>query len=304
MERNLRKLMFGILAGLFLISCNDSADVPNELDQWFKDVERIDNYLDEQGIVAIEDPSGIRIVINTLGDGLPAQPHHGVDVDYVGRRFDDRFVFDQGTGYRNSLSSLIGGWQEAFIKLPVGSEATLYIPSLLGYKAAGSGANIPPNAILEFDVVFNEVVISSDDIQRFKNDTTSIDQYLLNEGVTATEDPTGLRYVITQLGSGPTPSWYDQVKFTADFKLMSNDDESIAKITFEPSQNNFNRVIDQAPHAFKTALQKLPAGSKATLYIPSSLGYGPQGARNGSVQVIPANANIIVDLEMLEVIPL
>jgi FKBP-type peptidyl-prolyl cis-trans isomerase len=304
MESNLRKLMFGILAGLFLISCNDGADVPNELDQWLKDVERIDNYLDEQGIVAIEDPSGIRIVISSLGDGLPALPHNGVDVDYVGRRFDDKFVFDQGTGYRNSLSSLIGGWQEAFIKLPVGSEATLYIPSLLGYKAAGSAPNIPPNAILEFDVVFNEVVVSVDDIQRFKNDTTAIDQYLLNEGVTATKDATGLRYVITQLGSGPTPSWYDQVKFTADFKLMSNDDESVATITFEPSQNNFNRVIDQAPHAFKTALQKLPAGSKATLYIPSGLGYGPQGARNGSVEVIPANANIIVDLEMLEVVPL
>lgn len=300
MERNLRNLMFVILSGLFLISCNDGADVPNELDQWLKDVERIDTYLDEQGIVAIEDPSGIRIVIGSLGTGLPAQPHNGVDVDYVGRRFDDKFVFDQGTGYRNSLTNLIGGWQEAFIKLPVGSQATLYIPSLLGYKTAGSAPNIPPNAILEFDVVFNEVVRSADDIQKFTNDTTSVDQYLLIEGITATTDPSGLRYVITQLGTGPTPSWYDQVKFTADFKLMSNDAQSVAKVTFEPSQNNFNRVIDQAPHAFKVALQKLPAGSKATLYIPSGLGYGPQGARNGNVEVIPANANIIVDIEVFE----
>ena len=138
MKRHLSKWMFGILAGLFLISCNDGADTPNELDQWLKDIEKIDNYLDEQGIEAIEDPSGIRIVIKSLGDGLPAQPHNGVDVDYVGRRFEDKFVFDQGNGYRNSLESLIGGWQEAFIKLPVGSEATLYIPSLLGYKTTGS----------------------------------------------------------------------------------------------------------------------------------------------------------------------
>jgi FKBP-type peptidyl-prolyl cis-trans isomerase len=302
MKRHLSKLMFGILSGLFLISCNDGADTPNELDQWLKDIEKIDNYLDEQGIEAIEDPSGIRIVITSLGDGLPAQPHNGVDVDYVGRRFEDKFVFDQGNGYRNSLESLIGGWQEAFIKLPVGSAATLYIPSLLGYKSTGSGADIPPNTILEFDVVFNEVVLSADDIQQFKNDTTSVDQYLSIEGITAIKDPTGLRYVITELGSGPTPTWYDQVKFTADFKLMSNDGESIAKIAFEPSQNNFNRVIDQAPHAFKTALQKLPAGSKATLYIPSGLGYGPQGARNGSVEVIPPDANIIVDLELLEIV--
>ena len=301
MKRYLGKLMFGFLLVMFLMSCNDGADIPNELDQWLKDVETIDNYLDAQGIEAIEDPSGIRIVINSLGNGLPALPHNGVDVDYVGRRFDDKFVFDQGIGYRNSLSSLIGGWQEAFIKLPVGSEATIYVPSLLGYKEAGSAPNIPPNAILEFDVVFNEVVVSADDIQRFKNDTTSVDNYLFIEGITATKDPSGLRYVITEMGAGPTPTWYDQVKFTADFKLMSNDGESVAQVTFEPSQNNFNRVIDQSPHAFKTALQKLPAGSKATLYVASGLGYGPQGARNGNVQVIPPNANIIVDLEVIDV---
>jgi FKBP-type peptidyl-prolyl cis-trans isomerase len=301
MKRHVKNLMFGILSGLLLISCNDGADVPNELDQWVKDVEAIDDYLEAQGIEAIEDPSGMRIVIATMGDGLPAQPHNGVDVDYVGKRFEDKFVFDQGTA-RNSLANLIDGWREAFTRIPAGSEATLYIPSLLGYKSTGSGADIPPNTILEFDVVFNEVVQSTADIQRFQTDTTTIDQYLSVKGINAIQDPTGLRYVITQLGTGPTPTWYDQVKFNADFKLLSNDTQSIADITFEPSQNNFNRVIDQTPHGFKTALQKLPAGSKATLYIASGLGYGPQGASNGSAEVIPANSNIIVELELTEII--
>ena len=294
--------MLGILSGLFFIACDDSPDVPNELDQWVKDVEAIDEYLTTAGITAIEDPSGLRIVIKTLGNGLPAQPHNGVDVDYTGKRFEDKFVFDQGIGYRNSLTSLIEGWQAALIKIPSGSEATLYIPSLLGYGSAGQGADIPPNTILEFDIIFNEVVLATADIQRFQTDTSAVEDYLSVKGITAEVDPTGLRYVVTQLGAGPTPTWYDQVEFHAVFKLLSNDGQSVADLTFAPSSTNFNRVIDQTPHGFKTGLQKLPVGSKATLYIPSGLGYGPQGASNGSAQIIPANANIIVEIELIDII--
>jgi FKBP-type peptidyl-prolyl cis-trans isomerase len=40
-------------------------------------------------------------------------------------------------------------------------------------------------------------------------------------------------------------------------------------------------------------------GDKAIVYIPSKLGYGERGAGN----VIPPNANIIFEIEMLEVAP-
>lgn len=300
MKRRVRRLMFGILSGFFFLSCNEGPDVPNELDQWIKDVQAIDNYLTSTGVTAVEDPSGIRMVITSLGDGLPALPSNGVDVDYIGRRFDDKFVFQQGTA-RNKLETFIRGWQEALIKLPVGSEATIYIPSLLGYGTGGNGPNIPPNTIIEFDILFNEVVLTTAEVDRLEDDTSAIDQYLADRSIDAVKDPTGLRYVITQLGAGPSPDWYDQVEFKAVFKLLSNDSEEVASLTFAPSDNNFNRVIDQRPHGLKTGLQKLPEGSKATLYIPSGLAYGPEGATNGSVEVIPANANIIVEIELIDI---
>jgi FKBP-type peptidyl-prolyl cis-trans isomerase len=302
MKKYLRNLLLGISSGLFIVACNDGPDLPNDLDQWVKDIQTIDNHLTNSGITAIKDPSGVRIVINTLGDGLPAHLSNGVDVDYVGRRFEDKFVFDQKLGYRNNLASLIQGWQAALVKIPVGSEATLYIPSLLGYGVDGKGADVPPNTILEFDIVFNEVVLTTTEIQKLKDDTVAIDQYLSTRSIDAIKDPTGLRYVITQLGTGVTPTWYDKVEFKAAFKLLSNDAETVADLTFEPSESNFNRVIDQTPHGFKTALQKLPVGSKATLYIASGLGYGTQGARNGSAEVIPPNANIIVDIELIDIV--
>lgn len=302
MKMKVRRLLAAIIGVVMLISCNDGPDTPNDLQQWLNDIEEIDAYLEANNISAIEDPSGIRMVITTLGDGLPAKVTDGVDVDYIGRRFSDKFVFDQNTHYRQNLQKVIEGWKAAFTRMPAGTSATIYIPSLLGYGSRGSGADIPPNEILEFDVVFNSVVLSTSDAQKLTQDIAAVDTYLDNKGIEAVEDPTGLRYVITQTGGGPTATWYDGVKFKAAFRLMSNDETVVADVEFGPSENNFNRVIDQIPHGLKTALQKVPEGSKVTLYIPSGLAYGAEGAVDGGQQVIPANANIIIDVELLDVV--
>ena len=45
------------------------------------------------------------------------------------------------------------------------------------------------------------------------------------------------------------------------------------------------------------ALMQMKKGTKATVYIPSSLGYGPQG--NGSE--IKANENLIFDIEVTDI---
>ena len=50
---------------------------------------------------------------------------------------------------------------------------------------------------------------------------------------------------------------------------------------------------------FIEGLEKLSFGDKAVLFIPSKLGYGEAGA-NG---VIPPNADIIFEIELLENLP-
>lgn len=44
------------------------------------------------------------------------------------------------------------------------------------------------------------------------------------------------------------------------------------------------------------ALPLLQAGSKATFYIPSSLGYGPAGTSDGK---IPSNSVLIFEVELV-----
>lgn len=303
MKMNVKSYIVGIgvITAIVFSSCNNGPDAPDELDQWYEDVAAIDAYLASSGTTnVIEDPSGIRMVITSLGTGLPAQGNNGVDVDYVGRRFSDKFLFDQGN-IRQNLVPLIDGWEIALSKLPVGSEAKIYIPSLLGYGTAGSGSAIPPNEILEFDIVFNEVVLSNTEIEKFKTDTTAIDQYLATKSITAITDPTGLRYVINTPGAGATATWYDKLKLKYTIKLLTDDANSVITLEREPDEGFFSRPVDYI-HGLKIGLQKLSIGSKATFYIPSGYAFGPEGATDANTGAsIPANANLIVEVELVDI---
>src|SRR5688572_29931124 len=200
MKMKLRSLMVGISVGLCLIisACNDGPETQDELERWYEEVAIIDNTLSNAGITATKDPeSGISMIISKLGTGLPGQKNNTLDVDYVGRRFEDKVVFDQNNISFKLSDNIIDGWKIAFSKLPAGSEAKLIIPSLYAYRSAGLGASIPGNTILEFDVKFNEAILSATEASKLGSDTVAIDNYLTSKSIDAIKDSTGLRYVIT-----------------------------------------------------------------------------------------------------------
>ncbi|MBA4057676.1 MAG: hypothetical protein C0490_23380, partial [Marivirga sp.] len=209
-------------------------------------------------------------------------------------------IFDQGntTGV---VSGYINGWKIALTTLPAGSKATLYIPPYWGYGNVANGS-IPANSILVFDIEFNDVVETSQEIQRLTADTVAIDTYLSSKNIVAVEDTTGIRYIINQLGGGPVPSWYDKVKMNYSFKLLSNDAKVVVEDDVEPTDNFYSRVVDYL-HGMQIALQKMPEGSKITIYVPSGLGFGPAEKQDQTGQVIiPANSNLIIELELTEVV--
>jgi FKBP-type peptidyl-prolyl cis-trans isomerase len=283
-----------------LTSCLNDDDAENPQEILERDIETIDNYLTSNNINAIKDPSGVRMAISTLGTGFPAQSFSKVDVDYIGKLLSDGSTFDEGN-IKTDLQNLIDGWKIAFTILPVGSRATLFIPSVYAYGSAGQ-QGIPANAILTFDVFFNEVIETTTQQQKLGTDTVAIDDYLDTKAIVAEKDTTGLRYVVTQLGTGQKPGWYDKVKFKADYKLLSDDTKIVHSVLWEPAEGFFSRVIDQTPNGLKQGLQKLPAGSKATFYLASGLAYGAPGASVSQEVIIPPNSNIIVEVEFTEIV--
>jgi len=283
-----------------LTSCLNDDDSLTPQQRLEQEIQTIDDYLETNNINAIKDPSGVRMAISKLGTGFPAQSISKVDVDYIGKLFTDGTTFDDGN-IKTELSNLIAGWQIAFTTLPVGSRATLFIPSAYAYRDAGQ-QGIPANSILMFDVFFNEVIETSTQKQKLASDTVAIDNYLNTKGLIAEKDTTGLRYVVTQLGTGQKPTWYDKVKFKADYKLISDDTKVVHSVTYEPTDAYLSRVIDQIPNGLKQGLQQLPAGSKATFYLASGLGYGPPGASINGQVIIPSNSNIIIEVDFMEIV--
>jgi FKBP-type peptidyl-prolyl cis-trans isomerase FkpA/FKBP-type peptidyl-prolyl cis-trans isomerase FklB len=103
----------------------------------------------------------------------------------------------------------------------------------------------------------------------------------------------GLQYLVTKEGTGKSPAAYSMVKVHYTGKLVDGTvfDSSVER--GEPIEFPLNQVIP----GWTEGLQLMKEGGKATLYIPSQLGYGQQGVPG----TIPPNSTLIFDVELIEV---
>lgn len=102
-------------------------------------------------------PSGLIYVITRRSEGRTPRPGETVVVNYTGLltsgvKFDSSLDRGQPFKFKLGEGRVIKGWDEGIEKLRVGEQATLIIPSELGYGARGSGGIIPPDATLIFIV--------------------------------------------------------------------------------------------------------------------------------------------------------
>lgn len=119
----------------------------------------------------------------------------------------------------------------------------------------------------------------------------------------------GLQYVMKEEGAGDKPVVGDTVvvNYTGTLvtgKVFDTNDEEVAK-----KNNAFNPMRQYEPIRFRVGhdpviqgwtegLQLLNKGSKATLLVPSSIGYGERGGGT-----IPPYAPLVFDVELVDIIP-
>jgi FKBP-type peptidyl-prolyl cis-trans isomerase FkpA len=109
-------------------------------------------------------PSGVYVIVTQPGTGANAKPGQTVSVQYSGKlldgkEFDSSAKHPGGAAFSFPLGrgQVIPGWDDALAQLNKGSKATILIPSSLAYGKQGSGAAIPPNSPLRFDVELVDV---------------------------------------------------------------------------------------------------------------------------------------------------
>jgi FKBP-type peptidyl-prolyl cis-trans isomerase len=145
--------------------------------------------------------------------------------------------------------------------------------------------------------------------EQFTKDVAAIDKHLTEKGITAEKTTSGLRYVVVQPGKGATALPGQNVKVNYSGYLLNGTyfDSSIKSIAqekgiYDPRREPyapFDLVVDRSNviKGWHEALKLMNTGEKATFYIPSTLGYGPQRMS----QQIGENAILVFDIEMVEI---
>ncbi|MEQ9545739.1 MAG: FKBP-type peptidyl-prolyl cis-trans isomerase [Marinobacter sp.] len=112
------------------------------------------------------------------------------------------------------------------------------------------------------------------------------------EGVETTDS--GLQYEILEEGDGDKPGDKDRVKVHYTGELLSGEVFDSSRERGEPVTFGLNQVIP----GWTEGLQLMNEGSRAKLYIPSELAYGPGGNHS-----IGPNETLVFDVELIEVNP-
>ncbi|MFY0481905.1 peptidylprolyl isomerase [Flavobacterium sp. PLA-1-15] len=129
----------------------------------------------------------------------------------------------------------------------------------------------------------------------------------------STKTASGLQYIITKKGSGKKPANGTNVLihyagFFEDGTLFDSSIEEVAKQfgkydEMRAAQGGYAPLPFQAGRksgmipGFIEGIEQLSYGDKATIFIPSNLGYGEAGAGGG---IIPPNSNLIFEIELIE----
>lgn len=171
----------------------------------------------------------------------------------------------------------------------------------------------------EADNLKNKAVIDAENqknyIEKYKTIIELKVAYFNALKADATQSKTGLQYKITQKGSSKKPIngatiYIHYAGFLEDGTLFDSSIESVAKTfgKFDQRKADARQYIPIAFQAgkkdgmipgFVEGLQNMSFGDKAVLFIPSNLAYGEAGAGG----IIPPNANIIFEVELLENMP-
>ena len=110
----------------------------------------------------------------------------------------------------------------------------------------------------------------------------SLGSYLSHQGISTIQDSSGVFYSIDSLGSGLTPGLCSNM--TVEYKciLLKNDKVVDSTATGQTTVMQLGGLIV----GWQKIMPMIKAGSRVTLYIPPTLGYGATTKRNGDGDVI------------------
>jgi FKBP-type peptidyl-prolyl cis-trans isomerase len=261
------------------------------------------------------------------GDMIQVQMNYKNDKDSV--LFDSK-TNPNGTNFIEfpiQKSTFKGSFEEALMSMSVGDSASFIISADSVYNKTFMVNELPKYITKGSMLTFNAKLLkitSKEEVEKERNkkmeeqkvmmelrkneEPKALEKYLAEKKITAKPTESGLYYIETAKGKGPQPKEGQMVsvKYTGrllDGSVFDTSDEETAKTAgiyderrapYEPIE--FILGPGSVIEGWVQGLSKMQKGGKATLIIPSSLGYGQSG--NGP---IPPFATLVFDVELVNI---
>lgn len=201
-----------------------------------------------------------------------------------------------------------GSFEEGLAMLSKGDSATFFVSADSIFSK--NMQPLPPGVAKGSDIAFTVKLLevqneeeytkaqaSAREKQKVVDEKVLVD-YVTKNGLNAQKTASGVRYVITQPGTGPAPARGDMVKVKYTGKLLNGKEfDSSAKDPRSAAGVEFPLGMGQVIPGWEEGIMQMRKGGKGTLIIPSVMAYGADGVPGA----IPPNSVILFDVELVDV---
>ena len=282
---------------------------------------KIQAYIAKNKITVAPSDSGVYVITQNAGSGRGIVKGDFVKINLVVSNTEGKKIFST-LDQNKPISFEYGkpfdtrGFDVAISKMKKGSKATVLVPSSMGFGPQGkkdmSGQDIiSPYSPVVYDIEVldlktkaeNEKAAKEDELAKKKvaaegqaKEPLIIQQYIKDNKITAKPTASGLYYIEKVAGKGPKAKAGNKVKVHYTLKLTNGKvlESSLDKKPATPYE--FPLGQGQVIPGWDEGIALMSAGGKATLIIPSKLGYGAQGSGN-----IPGYTPLVFDVELVSI---
>lgn len=292
--RKLSLSIFGLLLIGGLASCKSSDVSPNDDTILQSNEADIQTYATSKGLSGTMTTTGTYFALTKAGAGL-VTPANGEEVEFnysiyaLARSANNATVTDSFVDSTYStksnyayLVSTNPGLTEGLLRMHEGDQAVVLLPSAYAFGSTGSSdGKVPANAPVRINV----------SLKRIRSEDVQINEYMTANKLTPTEVTlTGLRFIKTlENSTGNTPTANQTLVLKYKGKLLRT-----VSAFDSTGTGTYSTTLGRSIPGFDEGVAKLRVGEKATLIMPSKIGYGSTG--NGT---IPPYAPLRFDIELV-----
>lgn len=283
---------------------------------------KIQAYIAKNKVTVAPSATGVYVITQNPGSGRNIAKTDFVKMNLTVSSIDGKKIFstlDQNRPITFEYGKPFDtkGFDEAIATMKKGSKATVVVPSSMGFGEQGrkdqTGQDmISPYSPVVYDIEVldlktkaeNEKAVKEEEAAAKKaaaeaqaKEPTLIQQYLKDNKISAKPTASGLYYIEKTPGKGPKAKAGDKVKVHYTGKLLNGKvfDSSIERKPSTPYE--FTLGQGQVIPGWDEGIALMSAGGKATLLLPSKLGYGERGAGAD----IPAYSPLVFDVELISI---